>query len=61
MKFRIFRSLTLFGYRWYFSGIAKNGEPILQSEGYKNLADAESTVALIRTEAAYATVGIEEK
>lgn len=52
MKFRLFRRLTLFGPRWYFRMVGRNGEPIAQSEGYRNRLDAESTINLIRNSAA---------
>lgn len=51
MRWKIFSRRGLRGKRWYFRGIARNGEPVCQSEGYKNRADAEATVALIRSEA----------
>ena len=52
MTFHIFQRRTLSGKRWYFNARARNGEIILQSEGYRNQADALATIALIRTEAA---------
>lgn len=61
MKFELFRRRTLLGRRWYFRGTAKNGEIVLQSEGYRNYTDAQSTLEMIRNEAATATVDIEEK
>lgn len=54
MKFKLFRRLTLFGPRWYFRIVARNGEPIAQSEGYVNKASAEGTIALIKFGAAEA-------
>lgn len=59
MRFHIFRRLTLFGWRWYFRGTARNGKPILQSEGYHNRDDAVDTVNLIRGQAATAPVSID--
>lgn len=56
MKFRLFRRLTLFGPRWYFRLVGRNGEPIAQSEGYRNRGDAESTIMLIKASASAAKV-----
>lgn len=47
------------GRRWYFSGVADNGEIILQSEGYHNLQDARDTVDVIREQAMGAEVHVE--
>ncbi len=59
MRFKIYSRLTLLGRRWYFNARARNGEIILQSEGYRHKDDAVSTVALIRTEAAASPTDIE--
>jgi uncharacterized protein YegP (UPF0339 family) len=56
MKFKLFRRLTLFGPRWYWRLVALNGRIVAQSEGYRNEADARSTIQSIRKNAAYAKV-----
>ena len=56
MKFKLFRKITFFGPRWYFRLVATNGKIIAASEGYRNEADARSTIASIRKNAAYARV-----
>lgn len=56
MKFKLFRRLTLFGPRWYFHIKAANHRIIAPSEGYRNKADAEATIDLIKREAADAPV-----
>lgn len=60
MRFKIFPRANQHGRRWYFHARADgNNEIILRSEGYHNLADAQSAVALIQAEAADATVDVE--
>lgn len=62
MRFVIFPRANQHGRRWYFHARADgNNEIVLRSEGYHNLADAQATVALIRTEAARSPVHIQEK
>lgn len=56
MKFHIFRRLTMLGPRWYWHLRATNGQIVCQSEGYRNEADARSTISSIRKNAAYAKV-----
>lgn len=56
MRFQIRSALTLLGRRWYFRGRARNGEIILQSEGYRNHADCLAAVEYIRAKAASAPV-----
>lgn len=51
MTFEIFSRRGLRGRRWYFRAVGRNGEPILQSEGYANHSDCRSTVWLIRRDA----------
>lgn len=48
LRIEIFPRKHLFGKRWYFRVRAANGEPIAQSEGYHNRADARSTAMLLR-------------
>lgn len=48
MKIELFSRRGLKGRRWYFRVRATNGEPIAQSEGYHNRADAMSTIRLLR-------------
>jgi len=48
IKFEVFKRWGLRGPRWYFRIRAGNGEPIAQSEGYKNKADAFSAIDLLR-------------
>lgn len=56
MRFKLFRRLTLFGPRWYWRAVARNGRIVAQSEGYRNRGDAEGTIAMIRHEAALAPI-----
>lgn len=48
MKFQIFSRLTWRGKRWFFRIVAKNGEPVAQSEGYQNRGDCVATAHAIR-------------
>ncbi len=62
MRFSIFARRGLRGKRWYFNAKScGNNKVLLQSEGYKNMADCMDTVRLIQKDAAGATVNIEEK
>ncbi len=56
MKFKLFRRLTLLGPRWYWRLVATNGKIVAASEGYRNEADARSTIQSIRKNATYAKV-----
>jgi uncharacterized protein YegP (UPF0339 family) len=60
MTFEAFNRLTLFGRRWFFRILAANGEPIAQSEGYRNRADCLRTAALIINEAHTAELEVRE-
>lgn len=56
MTFRLFRRITFFGPRWYWRLVARNGQIVAQSEGYRNEGDARATIQSIRKNAAYARV-----
>ncbi len=56
MKFRLFRRITFFGPRWYWRLVASNGKIVAASQGYRNEADARSTIDQIRKNAAYARI-----
>lgn len=58
MRWYIFRRGIL-RRRWFFHLKAANGEIVLSSEGYRNRADAISTVKLIKNQGALAAVLIE--
>jgi len=48
LAFQTFSRRGLRGRRYYFRIIAANGEPVAQSEGYRNRLDRDSTIALIK-------------
>lgn len=48
LKIVVFRRLTLWGPRWFFTIRAANGEKIAQSEGYTRREDCEATASLFR-------------
>lgn len=58
MRFTVFPRRGLRGRRWYFRIVAANGEPIAQSEGYRNKADCIYATGLIRRGAPYALVEV---
>ena len=47
MKFELYRSLTLRGWRWFWRLKATNGETIAHGEGYHNKGDAVHAVGLV--------------
>lgn len=49
MRFEIYRRLTLVGKRWFWRLKAENHEIIASGEGYRNLADAENAVRLVKS------------
>jgi uncharacterized protein YegP (UPF0339 family) len=53
MKFRLWCN---FKGTWYWTLVAKNGEPIAQSEGYKTEQGARKGIRSIRTVAPFAKI-----
>ncbi len=47
-RFVLWRSRTLFGRRWYFHLRGKNGEVVIQSEGYRDRRDAERAIEIVK-------------
>ena len=56
MKIEVFSRRGLRGRRHYFRVRADNGEPIAQSEGYRNRAGCMATVRLLRAGVAKAEI-----
>lgn len=49
MTIEIYPSRTFWGRReWRFRIVARNGEPLASSEGYRNKVDCRQTAVLIR-------------
>ncbi len=48
MKYELYRTLTLRGWRWRWRLRAANHEIIAQGEDYHNRADAEQCIDLVR-------------
>ena len=55
MKFEIYRSGLIFR-EWRFRIVAGNGRILAASEGYKNKADAEKAVWIIKHDSASARI-----
>jgi uncharacterized protein YegP (UPF0339 family) len=60
MKIVAFPRRTLFGRRWFFRILAANGEPLAQSEAYRNRADCLHAAGLIINEAHTADLEVQE-
>jgi uncharacterized protein YegP (UPF0339 family) len=60
MKITAFPRLTLRGRRWFFRVVAANGEPLAQSEAYRNRADCLHAAGLIINEAHGADLEVRE-
>lgn len=60
MTFELFPRRTIRGRRWYWRLVARNGEIVAQSEGYRNKGNAILTINRIRTAAAHAPIAERE-
>lgn len=58
MRFELFKDSAG---EWRFRLIARNGETVAQSEGYKRKIDAQNTINSIRTGAPKARVIVEDE
>jgi uncharacterized protein YegP (UPF0339 family) len=51
LRYRRFDRMTLFGRRYYFHFIGRNGEIVLPSEGYNSAAARDQTLYMVRDNA----------
>lgn len=56
MHIVLFKRWSIFGWRWYFRIVARNGEPIAHSEGYNSHRACRDTVDLFKVGMANAII-----